>query len=580
MCGIFGFYLSRKLIDNDIRVGLEGLNVLNHRGPDDSGFWCDKEKGIFLGHNRLSIIDTSNKNSQPMKYSDTIISYNGEIYNFLDIKRKFKNDFSSFSTTGDTEVLLKLWKLKGLKSFDELDGMFAFAIFQNNNLFLSVDFFGEKPLFYYISKDGIYFSSEANPLIKLLNLKIINDKRNNLEFSLFGYINSPNTGYKNLYKVEPSTCIIASKKNNTIQISKKKYWNAPERVFEKGRVRPFSKENIKSIKDILIESVSNRMISDVPLGLFLSSGIDSALIACLIKKELNKNIEAFTVKYDKKLVHDESKIAKQISNHIGISHNILYNSKNADYNISELKNLYSGELNDNPTIFSVYEMSNMARKSIKVALSGLGGDEIFLGYNRYIFYYKYLNWIIFLRKIRILFGAFNKLTFKKISKVNSLYRNLIKPFESSLYVNYKNLNQLQIMDQNLIKEISDIYFSGNLNFFLDEVSEYDLNFSMPNSYIPAIELGSMKASIEIRSPFLNKKLYNYVIKNIDQRSLIHFGQKQILKSIIKEYLPKKYYDQPKRGFVFPIKKLINYKSDNSYYSKILLRNKLLKSFQK
>ncbi len=212
MCGIFGFYLSRKLIDNDIRVGLEGLNVLNHRGPDDSGFWCDKEKGIFLGHNRLSIIDTSNKNSQPMKYSDTIISYNGEIYNFLDIKRKFKNDFSSFSTTGDTEVLLKLWKLKGLKSFDELDGMFAFAIFQNNNLFLSVDFFGEKPLFYYISKDGIYFSSEANPLIKLLNLKIINDKRNNLEFSLFGYINSPNTGYKNLYKVEPSTCIIASKK--------------------------------------------------------------------------------------------------------------------------------------------------------------------------------------------------------------------------------------------------------------------------------------------------------------------------------------------------------------------------------
>ena len=580
MCGIFGFYLSRKLIDNDIRVGLEGLKGLNHRGPDDSGFWCDKEKGIFLGHNRLSIIDTSNKNSQPMKYSDTIISYNGEIYNFLDIKRKFKNDFSSFSTTGDTEVLLKLWKLKGLKSFDELDGMFAFAIFQNNNLFLSVDFFGEKPLFYCISKDGIYFSSEANPLIKLLNPKIINNKRNNLEFSLFGYINSPNTGYKNLYKVEPSTCIITSKKNNIIQISKKKYWNAPERVFEKGRVRPFSRENIKSIKDILIESVSNRMISDVPLGLFLSSGIDSALIACLIKKELNKDIEAFTVKYDKKLVHDESEIAKQISNHIGISHNILYNSKNADYNISELKNLYSGELNDNPTIFSVYEMSNMARKSIKVALSGLGGDEMFLGYNRYIFYYKYLNWIIFLRKIRILFGAFNKLTFKKISKVNSLYRNLIKPFESSLYVNYKNLNQLQIMDQNLIKEISDIYFSGNLNFFLDEVSEYDLNFSMPNSYIPAIELGSMKASIEIRSPFLNKKLYNYVIKNIDQRSLIHFGQKQILKSIIKEYLPKKYYDQPKRGFVFPIKKLINYKSDNSYYSKILLRNKLLKSFQK
>lgn len=580
MCGIFGFYLSRKLIDSDIKYGEKALKELNHRGPDDSGFWFDKEKGIFLGHNRLSIIDTSKKNSQPMKYNDTIISYNGEIYNYLDIKRKFKNDFANFETNGDTEVLLKLWNLKGINSFDELDGMFAFAVFQKHSLFLSVDFFGEKPLFYSISKDGIYFSSEANPLIKLLNLKLINDLKNNLEFSVFGYINSPNTGYENLYKVEPSTYIKASIKNSKICISKEKYWKPNERIFEKGKIRPFSSKDIKSIKEILIDSISTRMISDVPLGLFLSSGIDSSLIACLIKKELNRNIEAFTVKFDKNLVHDESEIAKKIAEHIGINHKILFNPKIENYDIDKMKKLYSGDLNDNTTIFSVNEMSLLAKKSIKVALSGLGGDEIFLGYNRYIFYYKYLKWIIFLRKIKPFIRILNKITFNKIFKLNSLYQSFILPSKKSFYLNYKNLNQLQIMDQDLINEISEIYFSGDLNFFLNEASNYDLRYTMPNSYIPAIELGSMKASIEIRSPFLNKKLYDYITNNIDQRSLIHFGQKKILKSIIKDYLPNKYFDLPKKGFVFPINNLIGDQFIDPIHSKIILRDKLFKSFQK
>jgi len=580
MCGIFGFYLSRKLIDSDIKYGEKALKELNHRGPDDSGFWYDKEQGIFLGHNRLSIIDTSKKNSQPMKYNDTIISYNGEIYNYLDIKRKFKNDFANFETNGDTEVLLKLWNLKGINSFDELDGMFAFAVFQKHSLFLSVDFFGEKPLFYSISKDGIYFSSEANPLIKLLNLKLINDLKTNLEFSVFGYINSPNTGYENLYKVEPSTYIKASIKNSKICISKEKYWKPNERIFEKGKIRPFSSKDIKSIKEILIDSISTRMISDVPLGLFLSSGIDSSLIACLIKKELNRNIEAFTVKFDKNLVHDESEIAKKIAEHIGINHKILFNPKIENYDIDKMKKLYSGDLNDNTTIFSVNEMSLLAKKSIKVALSGLGGDEIFLGYNRYIFYYKYLKWIIFLRKIKPFIRILNKITFNKIFKLNSLYQSFILPSKKSFYLNYKNLNQLQIMDQDLINEISEIYFSGDLNFFLNEASNYDLRYTMPNSYIPAIELGSMKASIEIRSPFLNKKLYDYITNNIDQRSLIHFGQKKILKSIIKDYLPNKYFDLPKKGFVFPINNLIGDQFIDPIHSKIILRDKLFKSFQK
>ncbi|MDG2397245.1 MAG: asparagine synthase (glutamine-hydrolyzing) [Flavobacteriaceae bacterium] len=580
MCGIFGFYLSRRLKDFDIQNGIKGLKQLSHRGPDDSGYWFDKENGVFIGHNRLSIIDISKTNSQPMIDGDTVISYNGEIYNFLDIKRKFRHEITSYRTTGDTEVLLKLWKLKKIKTFDELDGMFAFAIYEKKTLSLAVDFFGEKPLYYFKVNDGIYFSSEPLPIINLFNPDFENNLRSKMEFKIFGYINHPKTGYENLYKLGPGSILIASKKNNKIELSKKKYWDPPKRIFKKGNIRGINKNEIKSIKEILIESLNNRMLSDVPLGLFMSSGIDSVLMGCLIKKELNKDIHAYTVKFDKKIVHDESFLAKEIAAEIGIDHEILETSQSQDYNIFKMKELYSNEVNDNPTIFSFYEMSLLAKKSIKVALSGLGGDEIFLGYNRYDFYYKYMKWVQILRKFKGLIKILNNLTFNKYSKINSLYNNLLKVSKESIYVNYKNLNQLQGMNYELIDEISNAFFSGDLNYFLEEVSKYDLNYTMPNSYIPAMELGSMKASIEIRSPFLNKKLYKYVVENIDQRSLMHFGAKFILKTILKEYLASKFIDQPKRGFIFPIKNLVGDDFINSNQAKILLREKLLNSYIK
>lgn len=574
MCGIFGFYLKRKLVEKDINEGIKYLKLLNHRGPDDSGYWYDKEKGIFLGHNRLAIIDTSKKNSQPFTDGNAVISYNGEIYNYLDIKRKYKHVFNNFKTSGDTELLIKFWKLKKSEIFDELDGMFAFAIFDENKLTLAVDFFGEKPIYYSSNKDGFYFSSEAEPLIKLLGLKVNNIERNMLEFKIFGYINHPQTGYKDLFKLGPSTIIDVKNDNGKIELNSKKYWVPEERNFSTLKPREITKENIKTIKNILIESIEKRMISDVPIGLFMSSGVDSTLIASLIKNDLGYDIDTYTVEFDQNLIHNESVLASKISRHLNLRHHILKNSKSQGYNISEMINLYSGELNDNPTIFSFYKMSMLAKKSLTVAIGGLGGDEIFLGYNRYNFYYKYLRLIKFLRYFKYLLSFFNHLSIKKISKLNSLCNNLLFVSKKSIYVNYKNLNQLKDLEKKYIDDISSTFFSGNLNLFLNEAARYDLDYTMPNSYIPAMELGSMKASVEIRSPFLNRKLYKYITQNIDQRALIKYGSKFILKSILKSYIPIEYLNQPKRGFVFPIKNIIGdeYKSRNQ--SKILLRDKI------
>ncbi|MBD1109341.1 asparagine synthase (glutamine-hydrolyzing) [Pelagibacterales bacterium SAG-MED50] len=574
MCAIFGFYLNRELNINDINLGKKALKMLEHRGPDDSGVWFNKKKGIFFGHNRLSIIDTSHLNKQPMSYNGTTLIFNGEIYNFKEIKKKFENKFPKFKTLGDTEVLLKLFHFNEKKTLDHLDGMFAFACFKNEKLFLAVDHFGEKPLYYAKMKDGIYFSSEAKPLIELLKLSLTNNKKLKMEFTLFGYINSPNTIYQNLFKLEPAHYIECTTHDKKIRLNKKKYWAVKPRSFSSGAIQPISKDKIENIKEILLTSIESRMISDVPIGLFMSSGIDSILIASLIKKELNQNIDTYTVKFNSAKVHDESTYAKRIAKHLGLNHTIISSDYKKNYNLNNLLELYSLDPNDNLTIFSIFAMSQLARKNIKVALCGMGSDEIFLGYNRYSFFYKYINLIKKLRIFRPTINLIDKLSKNKFKRIQTLNKNFLQVNKRNIYLNHLNRNQLQLYEENLITSISSKYFSGNLNIFLKEMFDYDLKYTMPNSYIPPIDLGSMKASLEVRSPFLNKNLYEYIVKNIDQRSLLKFGSKNILKTILKEYLPEKYLALPKRGFVFPVSELIKKKSTSSE-KKIILRKKIL-----
>jgi len=452
--------------------------------------------------------------------------------------------------------------------------MFAFACFKEKKLFLTVDHFGEKPLYYAKLNEGIYFSSEAKPLVELLKLSPSTDRNLKMEFTLFGYINSPNTIYQNLFKLEPAHYIECTKQDKKIRLNKKKYWAIKPRSFGSGSIQPISKDNIKNIKDILLTSIKSRMISDVPLGLFMSSGIDSILIASLIKKELSQNIDAYTVKFDSNKVHDESPYAKKIAKLLGLNHITISSNYKKNYNLNNLLELYSFDPNDNLTIFSIFAMSQIARKNIKVALCGMGSDEIFLGYNRYSFFFKYIDLIIKLRNFSPTINLIDKLSTNKFKKIKTLNKNFLQVNKKNIYLNHLNRNQLQLYKEDLITPISNKYFSGNLNNFLEEMLDYDLKNTMPNSYIPPIDLGSMKASLEVRSPFLNKNLYEYVVKNIDQRSLLKFGSKHILKTILKEYLPEKYLNLPKRGFVFPISELIKTNSTSSE-KKIILRKKIL-----
>lgn len=573
MCGILGFFLNRPLNHNDIDKGLKALNTQKHRGPDNTSYWSNDEEGVFIGHNRLSIIDLKERGNQPMIYNQTVISYNGEIYNFKELKNKYlsKQKFNSFS---DTEVLLKLWDLKRVNCLDELDGMFAFSIYSKFNLTLSVDAFGEKPLYYIENQEGVFFASEINPLLMICNSPLDKSLYKTREFLLFGYINSPNTIYKDIKKVPPATILEFKKYKNKIFSKSQIYWEKPKRNYNHNTRNFITKNERNKIKELLIESIESRLISDAPIGLFLSSGIDSSLIASIIKLELGKDIKTYTVKFDSRKTHDESILAKKISSFLRIDNEILISQNDLKYTYDNLKMLYSGDFNDNPTIFSYYQMSLVASKNIKVAISGLGGDELFLGYNRYSFFKKYYELIKFLSSFRRLIKFKISLLGLSQTRIGLLYDNFLSVDENDYYLRYKNLNQTHLFDD-ISSMINDNYFNiDGMNFF-EKMFKYDIERTMPCSYIPASDLGGMRAGLEIRTPFLNKKLFEYMATNFNHKDILNMGGKSILKDILLEYLPSHLINRKKQGFVFPIKDLIKSDSSNYIENRIQLRNEIL-----
>ena len=564
MCGIFAFSLNRKLNSEDIKIGKEGLNLLKHRGPDDSNYWIQKQKGIFIGHNRLKIIDLSNKNSQPFKYKKSILSYNGEIYNFNNIKKDLISAGEKFDTKGDTEVLSRYLYLYGANGINNLDGMFAFVFYYKNKILLSNDPFGEKPLYILTRGNDFYFSSELTPLIKIFNLKL---DVSQLEYELFmglGYLPAHYTGYKNIVKLGPANYSEIDLKNRKLDICK--YWE-PNEVDKNDLKNIIEPNDIKEFKYQIIDSINSRLVSDVPIGVFLSSGIDSLLLTSLIKKELNKDILSLTVKFNSNDINDESVLAKKATNYLDVDHIIIDSEKNRIENeLLFTKDIY-GELNDNITVISSYLMSIYAKKYISVALNGTGGDELFFGYNKYsglntIYQLKNnldsLNNILklfpeyFLKKLPVKFQRFVK--YLKVSNQDSFL--LIKNYNGFEY-----LKQFDLLFKFLQKNISknDIIFAGR---------EFDINYSLPNTYIPYMERGSMKASLEVRSPYLNKSLYNFTNK-FSSSALIAKGQKWVLKSILNQYLPSKYFNFPKVGFVNPRKEFIQRNFNETQISNFL-----------
>lgn len=535
MCGISGIYSSNILSEDDIRKGNNLVSSLTHRGPDNKQIYIDSKKKIFFGHNRLAIIYPHPLGNQPKLKGDYSIVFNGEIYNYKKLGYDFfeKKRDKSFS---DTEILLDAW-IKWKKKFVQyVDGMYAFAIYDGNKLYLATDYFGEKPIYYFKEGSNFFFSSEIKPLINILQNKSLNKEALD-EFLALGFLTNGKTPYLKIKKLPANTLLTIDRELNTK--SEKLIDNM--KTDDKFDIR---QSDIDDFSDIMVDSVKSRMEADTDISLLLSSGNDSSLIASIISKELKQNINTITLKNTKS---DESRYAKLISEYLKIDNHTLEQG----YEKKSIFDNCVNTLNNNLEIFAIEQLTNYLKLSgIKVCLSGLGADEIFYGYNKYAVADNYKNINLFNRFLLIIKSKIKK----------NFYKNNFDPHVyNSLESNKKLIYLKNEIDINLFKNLNFFHkfkFKEEKNF-IKKLREFDINQQLQYSFLPSLDFASMQNSVELRSPYLNLKLLKFA-NRFNPDFLLKLPKKFFVKKMLSNYLPQNLINNKKIGFKY------DYSEKNSF----------------
>lgn len=584
MCGVLGYVLNR----NEKRYGLEALQkmlpLLSHRGPNNQGIWKNIDNSIFIGHTRLSILDLSEKGNQPMISSSGqfVISYNGEIYNHLDIRKDLdKQNNIKWKSSCDTETILESFEINGIKkTISKLHGMFAFCVIdlKNNLLYLARDKFGEKPLYYGFSEKNFIFASELKAIISFPNFKKkISTKSVNYYFNL-SYVPEPFSIFENVYKLEGGSILTFNLKNNSIQ-SNIKF----ETHIDQKNLNITNKNAVELFDQTINSVVKDTMISDVEVGSFLSGGIDSSLITSVMQKQSKKKIKTFSVVFDD-LKYDEKFYSRNISKHLNTEHNeIILTSKDLIEVLKKIPDIYDEPFADSSQIPTVI-ISRFASQNVKVILSGDGADEFYGGYNRYIAFTK-------MKKILKFVPYHLRLVIGKI--IFTLPMNLLNNVEillRKIFLNNRSLTQLDDKIKKLgfilvnSKSALDMYFAiitmsendnnllknenaeNEINQFKNSMGTYfnndkdlvenimklDQKTYLSGDILHKVDRAAMHFSLETRVPFLNPKIIDFSYK-LNQDMKIKDGKgKIILREVLKKYVPEKYVNRPKMGFSIPL----------------------------
>ncbi len=600
MCGITGFQTFKK-VNFDSQKKIEIITkILDHRGPDSVGYWHNESKNIYLGHTRLSIIDLSPHGNQPMQSLDGryVMVFNGEIYNYRFLKEKLIKKFNiKFRNETDTTVLLESISLIGLKkTIQSLEGMFAFALYdkKQDSIYLVRDRFGEKPLFYFLDNNFLIFASELKSIKNFFNnTKLRINSLSCQLFSCLGYIPAPLTIYEQTFKVMPAEII---KFSSGKILYREKYYDSNQPIYE-----TYKESKVENIQNLIESSVKKMMVADVEVGCFLSGGIDSSLIASLMQKNSSKKIKTFTIGFEEQQF-DESKYARNIAEYLGTDHNEMIVSMNDLLsNIENVSEVYDEPFGDS-SFLPTEILCKHASKSLKVVLSGDGGDEIFLGYNRYLLSKKIERFNMLVPyKVRFLLqklmkiippGLYDYLSLplqKKFGlhgfshKVQKL-TNLLSYYDDIDF--YKKLNLIDnskfnlIENYNIFQKYDDLLRSTQIN---------DINYYLSNDILVKVDRASMSNSLEVRSPFLDSVLANEALKIPSDLKMKNQELKYILKTYLEKFIPKKLFKRPKMGFAIPLdvwlnkKKVINLFDDvfnNSDWEKLSMDSRNIKKIWK
>jgi asparagine synthase (glutamine-hydrolysing) len=586
MCGISGFLTPDRTVSADtLRQTVHAMaQTLRHRGPDDCGEWIDREAGVALGHRRLSIIDLSPSGHQPMVSADGrfVLIYNGEVYNYRCLRGDLEAWGYPFVGNSDTEVLLAGFVRWGLaETLRRSNGMFALAVWdrQKRTLTLARDRAGEKPLYYGRCGNSIVFASELKSIRAHPYFTGDIDRESLGLFLNYGWVPSPYCIYRNLRKL-PLGCFVSMTVDaNPLEIQPTPYWSARQAV-EKGVKHPFKgtfEDAVEELEIILADSVSKRMISDVPLGALLSGGIDSSCVVSLMRTHSSRPPKTFSIGVEAE-THDEARYAKAIAEHLGTDHHEFYVSRQDIVRfIPKLPEIYDEPLADISQIPTCL-LSELARRHVTVALSGDGGDEGFAGYTIYdeaLYSWSNVRRIpVGVRRLvvagtraaqRLVWTTLDSAALRRIKPPRRWHRRAsrLTPWASALSaVGPADMLQRLRMHDPFADALTDHpnddhpFLSGHaqparIESPLAEMLYTDFVGFMTDDILVKVDRASMAMGLEVRCPFLDHRVVEFAWSLPVSFSKDENGGKRVLRAMLGKYIPTQLFERPKQGFSVP-----------------------------
>ncbi len=573
MCGIIGIWAKNNLGIQELPKLANAINTLKHRGPDDSSFKLYDKCGF--GHTRLSIIDTDARSNQPFISEDgrfTLV-FNGEIYNYRELKVELENEGIQFKTSSDTEVLFELLKLKGKDTLQLLDGFFAFAFYdaQEETILLVRDRMGIKPLLVYEDAEKIIFSSEFQPFFQFGIDSQIDLTGLNAYFG-FTYTLAPTTLLANVVKILPGQLVEIKGGKLRLETYYPLVYKSSTLSFDQAKIE---------LKNLVERSVKNRLLADVPVGCFLSGGVDSSIIAAVAIQQ-KPDLHTFSIGFDHPYFN-EAGYALEVAKHIGSQHTeFILTKKDFKENFCDFLNAIDEPFADS-SAFAVYMLSKKTKPFVTVALSGDGADELFGGYRKHQAMFKMSNMSSAKRRLIRLGASFLKpLKSNRSSRIGEFNRKLQK-LNLGLKDEPKDryLKWCQFIDKTSRQKLFSKNFQEN-SLDLESFDWSDLNaqlfadqkYVLPNDMLKKMDLMSMAFALEVRTPFLDHKIVEFANSLPFSYKVNELGGKQVLKSAFSDLLPESIFNRPKKGFEIPLKEWLGDELDNIFNGELFSKDYL------
>jgi asparagine synthase (glutamine-hydrolysing) len=565
MCGITGIFAFNQVGRLNMINLAKATEAIGSRGPDNQGHFHNDFVG--LGHRRLSIIDTSHEANQPMaddsgRYH---IIYNGEIYNYKQLRLELEASGFQFSTSSDTEVLLILYTQLGAQCLNKLNGFFSFAIYDNqaNEIFIARDRFGIKPLHYYQDQDKVLFGSEVKSILAYGIEKEI-DFTTLYTYLQLNYIPAPKSILKGIKKLLPGHYLTVN--NEGVQV--RQYYNVNQQIV------PFTgnfNEAITNFRALMEESVVSRLVSDVPLGTFLSGGVDSTVVSAIAARHVDK-LRTFSIGFKDEPFFDETNYANKAAKLLNTEHTVFKLTNNDLYqHVFDMLDYLDEPFADSSAL-AVYILSKETRRQVTVALSGDGADELFAGYNKHAALLKmqHKGWqsniaeglaplweILPKSRNNVLTNKFRQLDrFAKAAKMNPAERYwALAALADEAYASHMLEPISEKIDQYEFSQVKNYHTAGiGTNSTITDNLMADLNLVLPNDMLTKVDLMSMAHGLEIRVPFLDHRVVEFAFGLPDEMKITANIRKRIVQEAFRSWMPKEIYNRPKKGFEVPLLK--------------------------